>query len=274
MRGAWKKTAAKPVAKKRVFRKRAVDLTLEGLPSSIVKRNKVGADYLIYKSPKGNPLPSQFITKVKAKALFSIGTGGFSSTGFFIGEVTLNSIYEPLNNFLAGTGVTIVDGGSATRAPIGAGTLSNVSAYYGFTVLSCKLTFGVYPTLLNDQCYCVIIPSTLAKSSYTTFNALQAQPWAKTTLFNPNFPAGGTKNQSRISSYVDVAKFLGQSAAQYNGDTGGSWSGVYDANPANVIEFIVCLQTLDGVITTNAMNGEIEAEYTVRLFGIDTAKLS
>jgi len=272
MRGAWKKTAAKPVYKKRVYKKRSVDLTLEGAPSSIVKRNKVGVDYVIYKSPKGTPLPAQFITKLKTRALFSLGAGSFNASGFFIGEVTLNSIYQPLSNFLGAAGVTIVDGGASTRAPIGAGTLSNVSAYYGFTVLACKLTFGVYPTLISDQVHCVILPSTLAKASYANISLLEAQPWAKVALFNSNYAAQGKVN--RVSQYVDVAKFLGQPAAQYNGDTGGAWSGVYDANPANVIEYLVSLQTLDGVIVTNALNGEIEVEYTVRLFGIDTAKLA
>jgi len=269
MKGAWKKTAAKPVAKKRVYKKARVDLTLEAQPASIVKRNKIGNNYVVYHAPNLSPLPAQWVSKFRTKALFSIGTAGFSSAGVFKTSLVANSTFNLLDAVLTTSGVTINDGGAATRAPIGIATLLGTDGYLTYQVLACRVKLRVMPLYTTDQMMVGICPSTVTTASFD-WSQMATAPFSKAKTCN--LYSSGEDNT--LTCYVDFAKFFGIPSKVFNADQSGNWSGVHGALPADQLNFIIYLQTMDGAITTGITGVEIEVEQTIRLYGLDNGLLA
>lgn len=241
------------------------------------KRKQVRrGDRLTWKPHHHNPMPLEYLTKFRAIGQGYLPSGSVpgipvttSATGnWYFNNLTMNSLYQPFSALQTASVNHINSLNWATNSflqPVGFLTLCNSTTYRNYQVLACKVKVTFYPGYESDRftvCMSPLSPGSGAAVP-TSITAIQAEPWAKTKVFN----VGETTRS--LSMYVDFAKYLGIDKKVFRNDT-NQYAGYYAGNPTTQIGLAIVAQTSDHNSPTGAIGFKIEYEWYTRLWNQET----
>lgn len=237
---------------------------------------------LTYKPSGYCPLPQEYTTKVRCR-----GTGlltpnsanpvGFNNSPDWVWDgLTLGGVYQPLRDFTT-AGITSRSGGSWTTDPVyqcrGFTTLCNSTMYQRYQVLGAKVTFTPMSTSNTEKLDVCMWPIQTGGATPTSFAGALSAPYVKRKVMSQTHSGKG------VSMYIDFAKYLGVDKKVFRNDstilplsTSGSWSAQFNGTPQQLIGVGLAMECSD-LKPFNNVAFEIEIDYYVRLFMLDTAIL-
>lgn len=175
---------------------------------------------------------------------------------------SLNSLFEPL----ADSGLPNPVGVVETQNPIGFNVLCNPTAYTNYRVLKATLKFEMIPQVQSDAVIMTITPSQLDGQPATTFLA-QAQPKTVCTTWRSGTINSGLKDGA-LHCVVDLAKFVGVSAAAIRNDLSGQYSGTYATPPGYQYQFVINWNTLDQSDLSAPIGWRLTLVYECEFWGL------
>lgn len=239
-----------------------------------IRRNARKGNRLVWKPSMHNPLPQEYITKVRLRAqgYFPSGTAsnpiGFSATGSWYNNlIYMNNMYQPLSLFQT-AGIQHINGlnwqTDPNCQPIGHQTLCNSTTYRSYQVLGCKFKWTMLPSTASDRMDVVVCPNPVGAGFGAPSNITDAiaVPWNKLVQAN-----SGERTRT-ASLYVDMAKYLGVDKKVFRNDPQGQWSGTYNSAPTAQSTFSVVAQLTNHSSPLTPVGFIIEQEFYVRYYNL------
>lgn len=238
------------------------------------RRFRGRSDKLRWKPIQNNPMPQEYITKVRLRAqgYFPSGVGvppvGFNSTGNYVNNLFwMNNLYQPLS-LLQTAGVNQINGlnwqTDPNLQPIGHQTLCNSTTYRSYQVLATKFKFTMLPAIGGDRMQVVVCPNPLGAGlgAPATITDTLAVPWAHMVFTNQ-----GEKTKT-AQVYVDIAKYLGVDKKIFRNDLNGQWSGTYNSAPTALPTISVVAQLCEHNAPGAPVGFIIEQDFYVRYYNL------
>lgn len=235
---------------------------------------------LIWKPRYNNPLPQEYITRVRLRAqgFFQASAvsppTGFTATGnYFNNGIYMNNMYQPLSQFQTAL-IPHINGlnwqTDPNCQPIGHQTLCNASTYRSYQVLATKLKWTFMPVVNGDRMDFFLAPNSLGATGNAPANITDiiAVPWnSRMCQANP-----GEKTQT-AKIYVDIAKYLGVDKRIFRNDPQGQWSGTYNSAPTAQPTFSVVAQVVEHTGLGSPCGFVIEQDFYVRYYNLSNQLL-
>lgn len=239
-----------------------------------IRRNARKGNRLVWKPSMHNPLPQEYITKVRLRAqgyfLPSAGTPPTlfnNNGGYFNNIIFMNNLYQPLAQFQTAS-IAHINGlnwqTDPNCQPIGHQTLCNSTTYRSYQVLASKFKWTMLPGTNTDRMDVVVCPNPVGAgfAAPTNITDALAVPWNKMVQAN----VGETTRTASL--YVDMAKYLGVDKKVFRNDPQGQWSGTYSSAPAAQMTFSVVAQLTNHSLPLTAVGFIIEQQFYVRYYNL------